>query len=239
MKSIHFYVCGGHLKNVWKTTHFRCRTTLHLKSSLTSHDFSMQKKKQVHVFGNAWSFHRHHHHFHKMFWHGSGSVHCADSIAGQGVSGVLAERLQPGVVAHFQCHTALHPKSSITSYYSVAKNQVHLLEFTCKASSPLSPEVEAAARSGGRTRQPVRRCPESWQSNTWLESLCRHSGYPLTRYRVRATDWTAAEPSCENGDSADESFKRPQARAVDCFAHWNDLWKNFSYAGLYGIANES
>ena len=51
----------------------------------------------------------------------------------------------------------------------------------------------------------------------WLESLCQHSGYPLTGYRVRATDRTAARPY-ENCDSADGSFKRPQARALD-FLH--------------------
>ena len=56
-------------------------------------------------------------------------------------------------------------------------------------------------------------------NNTWLESLCQHSGQALTGCRVRATDRTAARTSCENGDGADGSFKYPQARALDFFLH--------------------
>ena len=37
-----------------------------------------------------------------------------------------------------------------------------------------------------------------------------------TACRVRATDRTAARPSCENGDGADGRFKR-QARALEFF----------------------
>ena len=40
----------------------------------------------------------------------------------------------------------------------------------------------------------------------------------LTGCRVRATGRTAARTSFENGDGADGSFKRPQARALD-FLH--------------------
>ena len=85
------------------------------------------------------------------------------------------------------------------------------------APSPLSPEVEAAARSAAGTQQLVRRCPppESWQSNnTWLESLFQHCGQLLTSCRVRARNRAAVRASCENGDGDDGSFKRPQARAL-------------------------
>ena len=56
-------------------------------------------------------------------------------------------------------------------------------------------------------------------NNTWLESLCQHSGHALTGYRFRATDRTAARDSRENGDGADGSFKRPLARAFNIFLH--------------------
>ena len=58
----------------------------------------------------------------------------------------------------------------------------------------------------------MQRCMASKMShNTWLESLCQHSGHALTgcRRRVRATDQTAARTSYENDDGADERFKHP------------------------------
>ena len=95
MKFIHFYVSGGHLKNVLKTTHLQCHTDLYRKSSLTSH-FIVQKIKFTCLrtletsIGTITIF---------TSRSGSGSVRCTDSITGQRVSVVLAERLQPGVVA--------------------------------------------------------------------------------------------------------------------------------------------
>ena len=161
---------------------------------------------------------------------GSGSDRCKDSTAGHRVSGVLAERLQPGAVAHFRSHTALHLKSSLTSHLSVQKIKCTTLR-TIKNSIgtvTTSQEVEAGARSVARTRQSVgpgelaerqhvagvalrlnnRSGPESWQGDTtWLESLCQHSGHPLSGCRVRATDRPAAKTSEENGDGADGGSK--------------------------------
>ena len=97
MKYIHFYVSGGHLKKCVKTTHLRCHTGLHLKSSFTSH-FREQKIKYTCLstietsVGTITIFTR-------RSGSCSGPGRCTDLITGQRVSGVLAERRQPGVVA--------------------------------------------------------------------------------------------------------------------------------------------
>ena len=107
-----------------KTIYFRCHTAWHLKSSRTSH-FSEQKVRCTCLrrlrasIGTIAIFLRS---------SGSSSVRYTDSIAGQRVSVVLAERLQPGVVVHSRCHTALHLKffPQVTSVCK--KKQVYVLE---------------------------------------------------------------------------------------------------------------
>ena len=67
---------------------------------------------------------------------------------------MLAERLQPGVVAHFRRHTALHLKSSLISPFSVKKKTSARARGRPKlpqAPSALSQEAEAAAGSDART----------------------------------------------------------------------------------------
>ena len=55
------------------------------------------------------------------------------------------------------------------------------------APSPFSQKVLTATQTVTRTRQPVTRCPECWQSdNTWLESPCQHPD----------TLWPVVGPSC-------------------------------------------
>ena len=107
MKSVHFYVYGGHLKTCVKKYSFSMPYCL--GSEKFSHKSLQCPKKST---ACAWRRlnlnHRHHQHFFTRS-SGCGSVRCTDSTAGQSVSELLAKRLEPGV-AHFRCHIALHVK---------------------------------------------------------------------------------------------------------------------------------
>ena len=108
------------------------------------------------------------------------------------------------------------------------------------APSPFSREVLVGVRSVARTPQPIRGCPARWQSNSnQVSSLYELSGHLLTCYRVRATARASVSTYRENGDGADGSSKRPEARPLDFFFHTEvTYWESFSDARLYGIENE-
>ena len=110
---------------------------------------------------------------------------------------MLAQGLQPGVVAHFYAIQPCIRKvlSQVTSVCKKSSARARGRLKIPKAPSPLSQEVEAAARSVARTRQWARRCPESWQSNTtWLESLCQHSGHAFWAAAVESVQRTEPPP---------------------------------------------
>ena len=80
--------------------------------------------------------------------------------------------------------------------------------------------VVRAGRSGpNRGKQSFEQDGAAPHSSTSLERLCQHSGRRLTGCRVRATDRATVRTSCANGEGADGSCKRLQARAQFFSAH--------------------
>ena len=142
---------------------------------------------------------------------------------------------------HFRCNTVLHLKSSLKSHCSTQKKIkcmcLRTPESIQSAPSPFSQEGLASVPSVARTRHPVPsvgratpgRCCRSANSpgNIWLavESVQRTELLPQLLVKVVMV-------------TTNTKLRASFSTCTWFFAHWSNLWENFSGVRLYDIENE-